>query len=62
MTRRVLLTVNEAAERLTVDHKTIRRAIANGELPGYRIGSSSAIRVDQEDVDALLRPIPAVGA
>jgi len=39
--------------------KTLRRRIADGSLPGYRIGSRT-IMVDLDDVDALFQPIPTV--
>jgi excisionase family DNA binding protein len=47
----------EAAARLGVHPRTIRRHIASGSLTGYRLGSR-LIRVDASEVDALLRPIP----
>lgn len=55
------LTIAEAAERLKLSTKTVRRYIANGRLTGYRVGPT-LIRVDPVEVDALLRPIPAVSA
>lgn len=51
------LSIADAAERLGVVPLTIRRAIRNGDLRGYRIGTKT-IRVLAEDVDALARPIP----
>lgn len=59
-TIRRLMTIADAAERLGVSTKTIRKRIATGELPAYRIGPR-AIRVDQDDVDRLLRRIPTTG-
>jgi excisionase family DNA binding protein len=47
------LTVREAAERLAVDPKTIRRLIQTGELRAIRVGSR-LLRVPSSDVDALL--------
>jgi excisionase family DNA binding protein len=55
------LTLAEAADRLGLDPKTIRRYIAAGKLAGYRIGDGRYVRVLASDVDALLRPIPTVG-
>ena len=55
---RTLISVNAAATRLGLDPRTIRRYISDGVLPGYRVGST-LVRVDQDDVDALVRPIPA---
>lgn len=53
------LTQLEAAEHLGVTDRTIRNMIARGELVGRRIGSSRMIRIDAQELDALLRPIPA---
>jgi excisionase family DNA binding protein len=53
-----LLTINEAAAVLRVHHRTIRRFIAEGKLPGYHIGIR-AVRLRRSDVERLLTPIPA---
>lgn len=58
--RRRLVSINQAAEYAACDPKTIRRRIADGSLTGYRLGKRM-IRVDLEELDALLRPIPAAG-
>ena len=55
-TRR-LDSIHNAAEYLGVSTKTIRRFIASGELTGYRAGKR-IIRVDLDELDAMLRPIP----
>lgn len=55
---RRLMTIPAAAELLAVSPRTVRRLIAEGELPAYRIGSRS-LRVKASDVDELLRPVPA---
>ena len=55
-----LLTIEGAAEMLAVHPRTIRRYIAAGDLPAYRIGARH-IRVRTSDVDALLVPIPTAG-
>ena len=39
---------------------TIRRRIADGSLTGYRFGPR-AIRVDLNEIDEILRPIPTIG-
>lgn len=49
--------IAEAAARTGVYTKTIRRRIAEGALPAYRMGPT-LIRLDPRDVDGLLRPIP----
>ncbi|MDI6910483.1 helix-turn-helix domain-containing protein [Nocardioides sp.] len=50
-----------AAEYAGTCTKTLRRRIADGSLPGYRLGSR-VIMVDLDDVDALFQQIPTVGA
>jgi excisionase family DNA binding protein len=52
----------EAAETYGFDEKSIYRLVRRGELPAYRIGSLRSIRIRRSDLDALLKPIPAVGA
>jgi excisionase family DNA binding protein len=58
--RRVRVSIAAAAEHLAVSERTIRRYIAEGILPAYRIGRH-LIRVDLEDVDKLARRIPSGG-
>lgn len=57
---RHLVSIGQAAEYLGVGSRTIRRRIADGSLTGYRIGSR-VIRVDLNELDAMLRPIPTTG-
>lgn len=45
-----------AAALTEFSEKTIRRAIANGDIPAYRHGAS--LRVKRSDLDLLFRPIP----
>lgn len=52
------VTLEHAADRLGVNTRTIRRRIAEGKLPAYRLGPRQ-IRVWTSDVDALLVRIPA---
>ena len=54
-----MLTVAEAADRLHVHSRTIRRRIADGTLSAYRV-APHLIRLDSGEVDALLRRIPSV--
>lgn len=55
-TRHEAVTITEAADYLGVSHKTIRRLIANGKLPAYRV-AGGPIRVLASDVEALKIPI-----
>lgn len=57
---RDLVSIPAAAEQLGCSDRTIRRYIAAGTLTGYRIGQRM-IRVDSNEVDQLLRQIPAAG-
>ncbi len=54
--RRQLVSLADAAERYDVHPRTIRRRIADGTLPAYRIGR--LVKVDLVECDAvLLAPI-----
>ena len=55
------VSLDEAAEYLGVTPRSIRRYIAEGRLPGYRLGKKQ-IRVRTSDVEALLTPIPTVAS
>ena len=54
----VYLSLEEAAEAMSVSVKTIRRWIAAGTLPAYRCGKR-AIRIKLEDLEAAPRQIPS---
>ncbi len=58
-TRR-LTTLALAAEYAGVDPRTLRRYVAAGDLTGYRLGPR-LIRIDIDELDAMLRPIPVGG-
>ena len=49
----------EAAEYLGCNERTVRRYIAAGKIHGYRLGG--LLRVDLNEVDAAMRPIPTAG-
>jgi len=51
-------TIMDAARRLGVNPRTIRRRISEGKLTAFRLGPT-LIRLDPAEVDNLLRPIPA---
>ena len=61
MKQQQFITLAEAADRLSVNPRTIRRRIADGTLTGYRVGPT-LIRVSADQVEALLRPIPNAGS
>jgi excisionase family DNA binding protein len=48
------LTVAEAAETLRVDRSTVRRWIANGDLPAYRVGPRR-VRIKRDDLLHVVR-------
>ena len=52
------LSLDEAAEAMSVSTKTIRRWIAAGTLPAYRCGRR-AIRIRLDDLEAAPRQIPS---
>jgi excisionase family DNA binding protein len=57
---RHLVNIGQAAEYAGVSKRTIRRRVADGSLPGYRLGNR-IVRVDLNELDAMLRPIPTAG-
>lgn len=59
-TSRRLATIEQTANYAVCCTKTIRRRIADGTLTGYRAGPRM-IRVDLNEVDQWLRPIPTTG-
>jgi len=52
------LSIKDGAALCGKSTKTIRRLIADGSLPAYRLGTKS-ILIKRSDLDALIRPIPA---
>lgn len=58
--QRRLVTLDEAGEHAGCSRYTIRRRVADGTLTGYRFGPR-LIRVDLDELDALLRPVPTSG-
>ena len=54
----VYLSLEEAAEAMSVSVRTIRCWIAAGTLPAYRCGKR-AIRIKLDDLEATPRQIPA---
>lgn len=58
--RPVYLSLQTAATLHDVSVKTIRRRVADGTLPAYRVGGQDRIR--ESDLDALVVRIPAAVA
>jgi excisionase family DNA binding protein len=58
--KRRLISITDAAAYADVSPRTIRRWIATGRLPGYRVGPR-LVKVDLADLDAVVRRIPAAG-
>lgn len=56
MSTHTALTVAQAAQRAGVCRATIRRRIADGSLPAFRLGPRM-IRIQADAVDALYRPM-----
>ena len=53
-----LLTTREAAQRLRITERTVRRRIADGRLRAARYCETGPYRVYAKDVEALLEPAP----
>jgi excisionase family DNA binding protein len=60
-TPRRLVSLSKAAAYLDTSPRTIRRAIAEGRLAGYRFGPRT-LRVDLNEIDDVIRRIPTGGA
>jgi excisionase family DNA binding protein len=58
--RRRYASLADAAAYVDCNERTLRRHIAAGELTGYRLGR--VIRIDLNELDAWLTPIPTVKA
>ena len=54
----VYLSLEEAAEDMSLSVKTVRRRIADGTIPAYQCGRSS-IRIRLDELEAGLRRIPS---
>lgn len=53
------ITIPEAAEMLALHGHTIRKYIAAGKLPAYRVAGRKTIRLKLADVEALMEPVNA---
>jgi len=54
----VYLSLDEAAEIMSLSIKTIRRRISDGTIPAYQCGKRP-IRIRLDDLEAALRRIPS---
>lgn len=50
--------LQDAAERIDLHPRTLRRAIAAGELPGYKFGRALRVRLDELDAWAESKAMP----
>ena len=57
VSRRQYESILDAAARVGVSTKTVRRWIAAGHLSGYRVGPR-LLRVDPDELDRMLTVIP----
>jgi excisionase family DNA binding protein len=50
--------VNEAAKRLNVHPRTVRKYISSGLLPAYKLGpgEKAPVRIDVADLERFMRP------
>lgn len=53
-----LLTIREAAEYAKASQRTIRRWIAQGDLPAARVGPKF-VRIRQSELEQMTRDIPS---
>ena len=58
-TRRTFESLAQAAQRTKLSTRTLRRRIADGSLPAYRVGPR-ILRVDPDEVDQLLVQLPVL--
>lgn len=54
------LTMAEASAYTGCSERTLRRYVSAGRLPAYRVGPRRLV-FHLADLDALLKPVPAVG-
>lgn len=51
----------QAAEHLGVTDRTIRNYVARGTLRAHRVRGSRLVRIDLNELEQLLTPIPSAG-
>ena len=52
-----LMTISAAAEYADVHPVTLRRWVAAGRLPAYRVGPR-LLKIDLDELESIIRPIP----
>jgi excisionase family DNA binding protein len=57
MTRHRYLSLATVADEHDISIKSLRRRVAEGTIPAYRVGSQ--LRIREADLDRLVRPVPA---
>ena len=55
VTSRQFVDIPTAANLLSIGQRTVRRHIADGKLPAYRVGG--LLRIDLADLEAFARPV-----
>lgn len=55
------LSQQEAGEYLGVTDRTIRAYIRSGAIKARRMRGSRLVRIDRQEIDKALRPIPSAG-
>jgi excisionase family DNA binding protein len=55
-----LITLDDAAERLAISKRGVRRLISSGKLKAYRI-NARIIRIDSADLASVLEPVVPTG-
>ncbi len=58
--QRHLVAIDQAAQFLSCNPRTVRRMVSRGEISAFRIGPR-LLRVDLSEPENLLRPIPTAG-
>ena len=56
----VYLSIEEAADVMSLSTKTIRRRISDGSIPAYRCGRRN-IRIRLDELEAAFRKLPSTG-
>lgn len=51
-------TIETAAEMLACSTDTVRRMISRGEISGFKLPSTRLLRVDLDEINAMMVPIP----